>query len=171
MYVTPHVLNLTSSGSRGVITDPERMYHMQIRIKKLSETAVIPTKGTPGSAGYDLYACIGAAVSINPGETTMVGTGLALEIPTGYVGLIYARSGLATDKGLAPANKVGVCDSDYRGEYKIPLYNHGSHPALVLPGERIAQLVITPHLDVTFLQADELTKTSRADGGFGSTNS
>lgn len=152
------------------MTDPERMDLMQIRIKKLSETAVIPSKGTEFSAGYDLYACLGASVSIKPGETVMIGTGLALEIPPGYVGLIYARSGIATEKGLAPANKVGVCDSDYRGEYRIPLHNHGLHPALVLPGERIAQLIITPHLEVTFLPAEELSETARGEGGFGSTH-
>lgn len=142
---------------------------MKIRIKKLSAQAIIPTKGSAFSAGYDLYACLGEAIHIKGGETVMIPTGLALEIPPGHVGLIYARSGLATKKGLAPATKVGVCDSDYRGEYQVPLHNHSKHPALVLPGERIAQLLVMPCLEILFEETQQLSETQRNDGGFGST--
>ena len=142
---------------------------MQIRLKKLNPNATVPTRGSELAAGYDLYACLERPVTILPGETAKITTGLSIEIPKGYAGLVYARSGLATKKGLAPANKVGVCDSDYRGEYLIFLHNHSKEAATVEPNERIAQLVVTPFLEVTFEEAEELTRTQRGEGGFGST--
>ena len=141
----------------------------ELNIKKLKPNAIIPTYGSEFSAGADLYACLDATVSIKPGEAFLVKTGLAIELPTGYAGLIYARSGLATKKGLAPANKVGVIDSDYRGEIMVPLLNHSSEVQQIEPGERIAQLIITPYLKGIFNEVDELTETVRGTGGFGST--
>lgn len=141
----------------------------EINIRKLNERAVIPTYGTEFAAGADLYACMDEAVFINPGETHFVKTGLAMEIPVGYAGLIYARSGLACKKGLAPANKVGVIDSDYRGEIMVALHNHSNEAVVVESGERIAQLVITPYIVAAFNQVDELEDTVRGEGGFGST--
>lgn len=143
----------------------------EVNIKKLNEQATIPTYGTKYSAGADLYACLDEAVTIEPGETFLVKTGLAMEIPVGYAGLIYARSGLATKKGLAPANKVGVVDADYRGEVMVALHNHSKVAATVENGERIAQLVITPFLTAEFVTCDELSETVRGEGGFGSTGS
>ena len=140
-----------------------------VRIKKLKPNAAIPTYGSKYAAGADLYACIDSAVSVQPGETHLIPTGLAMEIPEGYAGLIYARSGLASKKGLAPANKVGVIDSDYRGEVLVALHNHSTVAAVVEPGERIAQLVITPYVVGLFEEADELSETVRGEGGFGST--
>lgn len=140
-----------------------------VKIKKLNEKAVIPTYGTEFSAGADLYACMDEAVTIEPGETKLIRTGLAMEIPVGYAGLIYARSGLATKKGLAPANKVGVVDADYRGEIIVALHNHAAIPACIEPGERIAQMVIAPFLTASFTVTDELGDTARGAGGFGST--
>lgn len=140
-----------------------------VKIKKLNEKAVIPTYGTEFSAGADLYACMDEAVTIEPGETKLIKTGLAMEVPVGYAGLIYARSGLATKKGLAPANKVGVVDADYRGEIMVALHNHSINSACVEPGERIAQMVIAPFLAANFIVADELDDTVRGTGGFGST--
>ena len=140
-----------------------------INIKKLDENAVIPTYGSEYAAGADLYACTDGAVTINPGETVLIHTGIAMELPLGTVGLIYARSGLALKKGLAPANKVGVIDSDYRGEIMVALHNHSSEPAVVEAGDRIAQIVITPYLTADFEISDTLSKTQRAGGGFGST--
>ena len=146
---------------------------MNVRIKKLSENATIPTYGTPFAAGADLYACIDEKTDIAPGETKMVGTGIAMEIPEGYVGLVFARSGLACKKGLAPANKVGVIDSDYRGEIKVALHNHNiSGDALsVESGERIAQISIVPYLKAEFEECDSLEDTDRGEKGFGSTGS
>jgi len=146
---------------------------MNVRIKKLSENAIIPTYGTPFAAGADLYACIDEKTDIAPGETKMVGTGIAMEIPEGYVGLVFARSGLACKKGLAPANKVGVIDSDYRGEIKVALHNHNiSGDALsVESGERIAQISIVPYLKAEFEECDSLEDTDRGEKGFGSTGS
>lgn len=141
----------------------------EVNIKKLNENAVIPTYGTEFAAGADLYACTEEAVVINPGETHFIKTGLAMEIPVGYAGLVYARSGLACKKGLAPANKVGVIDSDYRGEIMVALHNHGKEPVTVENGERIAQLVITPYITAAFHEVDELEDTVRGEGGFGST--
>lgn len=140
-----------------------------MKIKKLNENAVIPTYGTEYSAGADLYACTDEDITINPGETKLIKTGIALEIPVGYAGFIYARSGLASKKGLAPANKVGVIDADYRGEIMVALYNQSNEPQVIAAKERIAQLVIAPFLKVEFEETDKLTITVRGDGGFGST--
>ena len=140
-----------------------------IRVKKLRDNAIMPTYGTDGAAGADLYACLNQVVTIEPGKTVFIPTGLAMEIPHGYAGLIYARSGLACKRGLAPANKVGVVDSDYRGEFMVVLHNHSNQSQTVCHGERIAQLVITPVLTPAYTQVEELTDTERASGGFGST--
>ena len=142
---------------------------MKVKIKKLSEAAKLPVYGTEFAAGADLFALSDDTVTVMPGKTYLFKTGLAIEIPEGYVGLIYARSGLATKRGLAPANKVGVIDSDYRGECMVALHNHSDVPAIVEPGERIAQLVIAPYLKAEFELSDELSETVRSDGGFGST--
>ena len=142
---------------------------MKIRVKKLFPEAKIPTYGSDFAAGADLYAAEPEAVTIAPGETVLVHTGIAMEIPEGYGGFLYARSGLATKRGLAPANKVGVIDSDYRGEIMVPLYNQSSSVQTVEPGERIAQLVIAPFLKASFEEAEELADTRRGEGGFGST--
>ena len=143
----------------------------KINVKKLNEKAVLPTYGSEYAAGADLYACLDEAVTINPGETYMVHTGLAMEIPAGYAGLIYPRSGLASRRGLAPANKVGVVDPDYRGEFMVALHNHSLTAQTIEPGERIAQLVITPFITANFELTDELSETVRGEGGFGSTGS
>lgn len=145
------------------------MLSANVPIKKLNDKAVIPTYGSEYAAGADLYACIDAPVSIQPGETQLIKTGLAMEIPAGYAGLIYARSGLASKKGLAPANKVGVIDADYRGEVMVALHNHSNVVANIEPQERIAQLVITPYLTAHFEEMQELSETVRGAGGFGST--
>ncbi|MFQ9514927.1 MAG: dUTP diphosphatase [Eubacterium sp.] len=142
---------------------------VNVNIKKLKENATIPTYGTEYAAGADLYACIDAEITINPGETQFIGTGIALEIPEGYAGLIYARSGLSCKKGLAPANKVGVVDADYRGEITVALHNHSPEPKTIGPNERIAQMVIAPFLAVSFHEVNELSDTVRGIGGFGST--
>ena len=142
---------------------------MDVRVKKLKETAILPTYGSEQAAGADLYACLDAPVTVEPGCTVFIPTGLAMELPVGYVGLIYARSGLACKRDLAPANKVGVIDSDYRGEFIVALHNHGKQPQIIDHGERIAQLVITPVLNVSFTETESLSDTQRAAGGFGST--
>lgn len=142
---------------------------MKVRIKKLNERAVIPTYGSAGSAGGDLYSAEENDIIVASGQTAFIGTGLAVEIPQGLVGLVYARSGLACKKGLAPANKVGVIDSDYRGEIKVALYNHGKEPQTVAKGERIAQLVIAPFVFAEYEETDDLSDTARGEGGFGST--
>ena len=142
---------------------------MKVKIKKLNEKAIIPAYGSEFAAGADLYACIDGEITVNPQETAVIPTGVALELPAGYAGLIYARSGLATKKGLAPANKVGVVDCDYRGEVKVSLHNHSLQPQTVSAGERIAQLVITPYITAEFVLSDELSQTARGAGGFGST--
>ncbi len=142
---------------------------MKVRIKKLDEKAVIPTYGTEYSAGADLYALVDGEQIIEPNQTKLIHTGISVEIPEGYAGLIYARSGLASKKGLAPANKVGVVDSDYRGEVMVALHNHGTVAQTVVNGERIAQLVIAPFLKAEFENVDELSDTVRGEGGFGST--
>lgn len=138
-----------------------------VRVKKLRENAVLPSYGSDYAAGADLYAC--NAVTVEPGASEFVQTGLALEVPAGYAGLVYARSGLACKKGLAPANKVGVIDADYRGEVMVALYNHSSQAVEIEPGERVAQLVITPYLTAVFEETEELSDTVRGEGGFGST--
>ena len=140
-----------------------------IRVKKLHPNAILPTYGTEEAAGADLYACLDAPVTIEPGKTGWIGTGIAMEVPKGCAGLIYARSGMACKKGLAPANKVGVIDSDYRGPITVVLYNHGSEPVTVSHGERIAQMVITPVITPAYVQTDDLSDTDRGQGGFGST--
>ena len=140
-----------------------------IKVKKLREGAMLPTYGTEFSAGADLYACLEEPVTIAPGETKKIPTGLSMEIPIGCAGLIYARSSLGTKQGLAPANKVGVVDSDYRGEFMIFLHNHGSQTQTVSHGDRVAQLLVTPVFTPGFEEADELTDTARGAGGFGST--
>ena len=143
---------------------------MIVKVKKLDERAILPTYGSPQAAGADLYALIeGESLTISEGETVLVRTGLSVEIPEGYVGLIYARSGLATKKGLAPANKVGVVDADYRGEVKVALFNQSGVPQSIVAGERIAQFVIAPYLSATFEETDALSDTVRGAGGFGST--
>jgi dUTP pyrophosphatase len=141
----------------------------QIRLKKLCENAMIPTYGTAYSAGADLYACTDTPITIAAGQTVLVKTGIAMEIPEGYAGFIYARSGLATKRGLAPANKVGVIDADYRGEIMVALHNHSGQEQTIESGERIAQLVIAPFLTAQFILSDELNETVRGSGGFGST--
>lgn len=141
----------------------------KITVKKLKENAVIPTYGSAEAAGADLYACLDETVVIAPGESKFIPTGLSMEIPKGYAGLIYARSGMACKRDLAPANKVGVIDSDYRGEFIVVLHNHGNAPQKVEQGERIAQLVITPVFTPGFVEVNELSNTDRAGGGFGST--
>jgi dUTP pyrophosphatase len=144
---------------------------MIVKIKKLNENAKMPTYGSPYSAGADLYACIDNEITIAPSETVLIKTGLAMELSCGYVALIYARSGLATKRGLAPANKVGVVDSDYRGEIMVALHNHSTVPQVVTKDERIAQMVITPYITAEFVEAESLSETIRGEGGFGSTGS
>ena len=140
-----------------------------IRVKILKEGAKLPAYGTAEAAGADLYACLEAPVTIKPGTSAFLPTGIALEVPKGCAGLIYARSGLACKRGLAPANKVGVVDSDYRGEILVALHNHGSDPQTVEHGERVAQFVITPVLTPDYEMVKELSDTERNQGGFGST--
>lgn len=145
------------------------MLSAKINIKKLTDTAKTPTRGSEHAAGYDLYADVKNQVMISPHETAKIGTGLAIEIPDGYFGAIFARSGLAAKEGLRPANCIGVCDSDYRGEYIVAVHNDSDQPRIIDPGERIAQLVVMPYLAVTFEEVTELTDTNRGEGGFGST--
>lgn len=140
---------------------------MEIKLKKLDDRAVIPTRGSSAAAGLDLYAM--DAVTVEAGETVLVHTGIALAIPEGYAGFIYARSGIATKRGLAPANKVGVIDADYRGEIMVALHNHSAVAQAVDAGERVAQLVVAPFLSVELVLAESLDDTERASGGFGST--
>ena len=140
-----------------------------IRVKKLHPNAILPTYGSAEAAGADLYACMEEAVTIQPGEVYWVSTGIALEVPKGCAGLVYARSSLGAKRGLAPANKVGVVDSDYRGEVKVVLLNHSNQPQILQPGERVAQFVITPVLTPAYVEAGELDDTLRGAGGFGST--
>lgn len=142
---------------------------MKINIKKLNENAIIPTRGSEYAAGYDLYACTSSPIIIMPHNTVKVGTGIAVELPHGYFGAIFARSGLATKNGLRPANAVGVCDEDYKGEYIVALHNDTDIPQTINPMERIAQLVVMPYLPVEFNEVDELNDTERGSGGFGST--
>ena len=139
-------------------------------VKRLDPAALLPRYATPGAAGADLCALpVGDPITVLPGETVFVRTGLAMAIPEGMVGLIYARSGMACKQDLAPANKVGVIDSDYRGEVMVALHNHGKSPRTVNPGDRIAQLVLAPVLTVDFAETDSLEDTTRGAGGFGST--
>lgn len=140
-----------------------------MNIKKLLPEAIIPTYGSAFAAGADLYACMNEDITITPGATEFIRTGIAMEIPDGLVGLIYARSGMACKKGLAPANKVGVIDSDYRGEIIVALHNHSNAPVTISSGERIAQFVLTPYITADFCEVAELNDTVRGEGGFGST--
>ena len=140
-----------------------------ICVKKLHPNAVIPTYGSQEAAGADLYACLDESVVIPAGKTVFVATGLALEVPKGCAGLIYARSSMGAKLGLAPANKVGVIDSDYRGQIMVALHNHGQEDQIVQPGERVAQLLITPVFTPGFVEVEELDDTLRGTGGFGST--
>ena len=140
---------------------------MKINVKKLNENAKLPVYGSPNAAGADLYAC--GDYEVKAGETVFVHTGIAVELPLGTVGLIYARSGLACKQDLAPANKVGVIDCDYRGEIVVALHNHGAEIRHVAAGDRIAQLVVAPYYTAEFAEADVLSETVRGEGGFGST--
>lgn len=140
-----------------------------VKVKLLKDGARLPVYGTQHSAGADLCACLDAPVTLAPGETRLISIGISMEIPEGYAGLVFARSGLATKRNLAPANKVGVIDSDYRGEFFVPLRNHGAEPQTVEPGERIAQMILMPYLAANFLEAESLSDTQRGEGGFGST--
>ena len=143
---------------------------MELKIKKLHPAAILPTYGSAGAAGADLYALPeGDPITIAPGETVFIHTGLSMAIPEGYVGLNFARSGLASKRGLAPANKVGVIDSDYRGELMVALHNHGDTPQTVQPGDRVAQFLIMPVITADFVEVDSLDETQRGEGGFGST--
>ena len=143
----------------------------KVNIKKLDSKAVTPTYGSEYSAGADLYACMDGPVTVEPGQAVMFHTGIAMEIPEGYAGLVFARSGLAAKKGLAPSNKVGVIDSDYRGEIMVSIFNHSQEARIVENGERIAQIVITPFITADWNVVDELNETDRGAGGFGSTGS
>lgn len=141
----------------------------KVEIKKLHEKAIIPTYGTEFSAGADIYALLDEPITINPGETVFIHTGIAIAIPEGLVGLNFARSGMAAKRGLAPANKVGVIDSDYRGEVMVALHNHGKEPQIIEHGDRVAQMVFVPYYAADFVLVDELDSTERGEGGFGST--
>ena len=140
-----------------------------IRVKRLRENAVLPRRGSADAAGADLSACLDATLTIQPHETVFVPTGISVEIPRGFAGFVFARSSVASKRDLAPANKVGVIDSDYRGEVFVTLHNHGTEPQEILPGERIAQIAFVPYVKAEFECADDLTETVRGDGGFGST--
>ena len=140
----------------------------RVNIKKLDPGAVIPTYGSAFAAGADLYALSDEPLTIEPNSTVFVHTGLAIELPVGFAGLVYARSGLACKRDLAPANKVGVIDCDYRGEIMVAMHNHGTAPQTLEPGERIAQLVITPYITAEFVECEALSDTVRGEGGFGS---
>ena len=142
---------------------------MEVRVKKLHPNAQLPVYGSADAAGADLYACLDEAVTVAPGETVWIPTGIALEVPAGCAGLVYARSSLGTKRGLAPANKVGVIDSDYRGEIRVVLLNHSRERQTISPGERVAQFVITPVLTPKYVESETLSDTSRGVGGFGST--
>ena len=141
----------------------------KIRVKKLRSGAILPTYGSEESAGADLYACLDEPLTVAPGQTVWVPTGLAMELPAGYAGLVYARSGMACKKGVAPANKVGVIDSDYRGEIIVALHNHSQNPVTIEPKDRIAQIVLAPYITADFNEVEELDDTERGAGGFGST--
>ena len=145
------------------------MLHEEIRFIKLSKDAIAPTYGTGYSAGADLHLLCDGTMTIHSGETVLIHTGIALEIPEGYAGLVFARSGFATKMGIAPANKVGVIDSDYRGEIMVPLHNHGRTPQTIQNGERVAQIVIVPYVKAAFVEAESLSESDRGQNGFGST--
>jgi len=142
---------------------------MTIKTKKLRSNATLPTYGSEFAAGADLYACLDEEVTIQPQQTVMIPTGFAFAIPAGLAGFIHARSSLGSKRGLAPANKVGVIDSDYRGEVMVALHNHGTEPQTIAHGERIAQMVIAPYIAAEFNLTEELPDSKRGSGGFGST--
>lgn len=142
---------------------------MDIKFKKLNDLAKVPTRGSELSAGYDLYAATDTDIHIPPHSTVKIGTGLAMDIPHGYFGAIFARSGIATKRGLRPANCTGICDEDYKGEYIVALHNDSNELMTIESGERIAQLIILPYQDLNFIEVDELQKTDRGEDGFGST--
>lgn len=142
---------------------------MEIKIKRIKNDAIIPTTGSQYAAGYDLYACIDRPLTIRAHSTEKIGTGLQMALPQGYFGAIFARSGLATKQGLRPANCVGVCDEDYRGEYIVALHNDTDEAQLIMPGQRIAQLILMPYQLLEFIEVEELSITERGEGGFGST--
>lgn len=142
---------------------------MTIKVKKVTETAIIPQRATSGSAGYDLSADIDKEILIPPHTTVKIPTGLAFEVPHGYFGAIYARSGISTKQGLRPANAVGLCDSDYRGGYIVPLHNDSEETRIISPNQRIAQVVFQPYLECELEETETLSSTQRDDGGFGST--
>ncbi|MBR5460486.1 MAG: dUTP diphosphatase [Clostridia bacterium] len=141
----------------------------KVLFKKLDDRAIVPTYATSSSAGADLYALSDGDIIIESGKTVLVHTGIAMVIPEGFVGLVFARSGLATKRGLAPANKVGVIDSDYRGEIMVPIYNQSDKDAVIESGERIAQIALIPYLTADFEETDVLDETDRGESGFGST--
>lgn len=145
------------------------MLEVEIKVKKLDPRAVLPARSSEGAAGADLRALLDAPVTVMPGETYLFRTGISAEIPEGYAGFVFARSGLASKQGLAPANKVGVVDCDYRGEYMVALHNHSSEPRTIEHGDRIAQLVIMPVALAAYVEAESLSDTGRGAGGFGST--
>ena len=142
---------------------------MNINFKKLNDLAITPTRGSEYAAGYDLYAATSYTIEVEPHSTVKVGTGLAFELPENTFAAIFPRSGIASKRGLAPANKVGVCDADYRGEYMIMLHNHTNSVQTIEPGERIAQMILMPYIPMEFNEIDELSETVRGTGGFGST--
>ncbi|WP_130836913.1 dUTP diphosphatase [Lachnoclostridium sp. Marseille-P6806] len=142
---------------------------MKIKVKRTSETAVLPTHGSSAAAGYDLHADVAEPVRIGPGETKLIDTGLRFELPEGYFAGIFARSGLASREGLRPANCVGVCDSDYRGNYMVSLHNDSSEPRVITAGEKIAQMIVMAYLPLEFEETAALSETARGEGGFGST--
>ena len=142
---------------------------MNINFKKLNDLAITPTRGSEYAAGYDLYAATDYTIEVEPHATVKVGTGLAFELPENTFAAIFPRSGIASKRGLAPANKVGVCDADYRGEYMIMLHNHTNSVQTIEPGERIAQMILMPYIPMEFNEVDELSETVRGTGGFGST--
>lgn len=146
---------------------------MEIKVKKLNENAILPTRGSEYAAGYDLYALIedndNTWITIPPHSTMKVGTGLSFELPNETFAAIFARSGLATKQGLRPANCVGVCDSDYRGEYIVAIHNDSNEEKIIKGGERIAQMILMPYIPMTFVETDKLSESGRGQDGFGST--
>lgn len=164
MDETPNKTTDTSITTSKKFTPP-----IHVQIKKIDPNATIPTRGTCESAGADLYANINSPISILPQQTKMIGTGISMKIPDGFVGLIYPRSGISVKRDLAPANKVGVIDSDYRGEIMVALHNHGTTSKTINPNERIAQIVFTEYYVPIFNEVEELDDTERGEGGFGST--
>lgn len=167
LYAIVIVLSLIVASIGNVTTTVEKTY--RVKFKKLNDKAVTPSKGSDRAAGYDLYACIDAPVEIKAGETVKIPTGIAMELPNGLCAKIYARSGLATKNGLRPANCVGVCDSDYRGEYIVALHNDSENTTIVNPNDRVAQMIIEKHEAVLLKEVSDISETKRGIGGFGST--